>query len=634
MVTSFPKGGYMGKLLRINLTKGTFTEVKIDAQTLRDFIGGVGLGIKILYDEVSSQVKPCDPENRLIFLTGPLTGTLVPGSGSFEVISKSPLTGFVGSGQANGHLGARLKRAGYDGIIFEGKSPKWVYLHIRNEVPVIKDASSLLGKTTYETKDLLSKVHKEEGSPPVSVASIGPAGEKGVKFAAIMSDFGHAVASGGLGAVMGSKNLKALVVQGNFKVPIDEEERNRIRQLCREWTEKASATGAGAVYSKWGTQGLFPNYWKMGWVPIKNLTTTVFPEAGQFDPKYLREQAFKRVKKTPCHACTYNHCQAIEIVDGPYKGIVMDDPEYEDLAGWGPNVGVTDPRAAAMLTYTNDCWGMDLKECSFTISLVMECFEKGLITKKETGGIDLSWGNVDGILQLMEKIAFREGFGDLLADGVKQAADRIGREAPQYAVYAKRGFAPHIHDPRSRWGTIFGEAISETGSIDGLDLTTRNYEDLGVKEPTPDPNEKVAFAQARTGPYRHLEDSIMNCFFFDRGPGVLPIMVDVVNAITGFGYSVEEFLKTGDRITNLLRAFNIREGLVPDDDSLSPRLMTAPLDGPQKGKSFAVTFSKVLRTYYREKGWDESTGKPLPETLRKLNLADVIKDIWPRISGR
>ncbi len=416
--------------------------------------------------------------------------------------------------------------------------------------------------------------------------------------------------------------------KGTPKFPIGEGVKDRARQLAREWTEKASATGAGAIYSKWGTQGTLPNYWKLGWVPIKNLTTNTFPASSQFDPKYLREQAFKGIKKTPCYACTYDHCRAIEIVDGPYKGIAMDDPEYEDLAGWGPNVGITDPRAAAMLTYKNDGWGMDLKECTWTISLAMECYEKGLITKKETEGIDLSWGNVDGILQLMEKIATRQGFGDLLADGVKQAADRIGREAPQYAVYAKRGFAPHVHDPRARWGTIFAEAISDTGSIDGLDLTTRNYEDLGIKEATADPDEKVAFAQARTGPYRHLEDSIMNCFFYDRGPGVLPIMVEVVNAITGFDYTAEEFLKTGDRITNLLRAFNIREGLVPEDDSLSSRLLTPPHDGPQKGKSFAEAFPRVLRAYYREKGWDEATGKPLPETLKKLGLDNVIKDIW------
>jgi aldehyde:ferredoxin oxidoreductase len=622
-----PKGGYMGKILRVHLSSGTFSEKKIDSRTLRRFIGGVGLGIRILYDEVTPSVQPLDPENRIIFLTGPLTGTRVPGSGMFEVITKSPLTGFVGSGQANGHFGARLKHAGYDGLIFEGTSPKWVYLHIHDGVPEIRDASSLLGKTTYEVEKALSATHKEKGRP-ASVASIGPAGENGVRFAAIMCDSGHFAATGGVGAVMGSKNLKAIVVQGDAEVPIDRGVKDRLDRVVREWREQASATGAGAVYAKWGTQGVFPNYWKLGWVPVRNLTTNTFPEAVRFQPGPLREQAFKKVKRTPCHACAYDHCRTIEIAGGPFKGITMDDPEYEDLAGWGPNVGVTDPGTAAMLTYKNDSWGMDLKECTFTVSLVMECFEKGLLTKSDTGGIDLSWGNVDGILQLMEKIATRKGIGNLLADGVKQAADRIGKEAPQYAVYVKRGFAPHVHDPRSRWGTIFGEAVSDTGSIDGLDLTTRNYPDLGVNEPTPDPDEKVALAQARTGPYRHLEDSIMNCFFYDRGPGVLPLMVDAINAVTGFNYSAEELLKTGDRITNLLRVFNIREGLVPEDDSLSPRLLAPPSDGPQKGKSFAATFPRVLKAYYREKGWDKSTGKPLPATLKNLDLDDVIKDIW------
>jgi aldehyde:ferredoxin oxidoreductase len=626
-VDNLPRGGYMGKTLRINLTHGTFMEEKVDPRILRLFIGGVGLGIKMLYGEVPVHIRPYDPENRLFFLTGPLTGTSVPGSGMFEVISKSPLTGFVCSAQANGHFGARLKWSGYDGLIVEGKSPTWVYLYIQNGVPEIRDASFLSGKTVWETEGLLNQVHGRKDSP-VSVASIGPSGERGVRFSAIISDFGHVAATGGVGSVMGSKNLKAVVVQGDFKVPVEADVEPLVRRLTREWTRKAMTVGPGSLFSKWGTQIVFTSYHKLGWVPVKNLTTNLFPEAGRFDAKYLREQVFKKVKRTPCHACTYDHCRTVEIIDGPYKGLVLEDPEYEDLAGWGPNVGVTDPRAAAMLTHVNDGLGMDLKECSFTISLAMECYEKGLLTPKDTEGIDLSWGNVEGILQLMKKISDREGIGDLLADGVKRSADRIGREAPQWAVYVKRGIAPHIHDPRTRWGTLFAEAISDTGSIDGIDFTTRNSEDLGIHEPTADPDERVAFAQAKSGPLRHVEDSIMNCYFFDRGPGILSIMVDVLNAVTGFEYSTEELLKTGDRITNLLRVFNIREGLVPEDDSLSPRLLTPPETGPQKGKSFLETFSEVLRTYYREKGWDERTGKPLPETLKKLQLDDVIEDIW------
>jgi aldehyde:ferredoxin oxidoreductase len=427
---------------------------------------------------------------------------------------------------------------------------------------------------------------------------------------------------------MGSKNLKAVIVQGNLKVPVDDSSRGLVRRLTREWTKKAMNEGPGTVFSKWGTQGLFASYHKLGWVPVKNLTTCLFPEAEQFSVQYLREQAFKKVKRTPCHGCTFNHCRTIEIADGPYKGLVLEDPEYEDLAGWGPNVGITDPRTAAMLTHVNDGLGMDLKECSFTISLAMECFEKGLLTLKETEGIDLSWGNADGILQLMRKISNREGIGDLLADGVKKSADRIGGEAPSYAVYFKRGIAPHLHDPRARWGTIFAEAISDTGSIDGIDFTTRNFEDLGIREPTADPDEKVALAQAKSGPMRHVEDSIMNCFFLDRAPGMLPILVDTLNAVTGFEYTIDELLKTGDRITNLLRVFNIREGLVPEDDSLSPRLLTPPGEGPQKGRSFSETFPDVLKTYYRAKGWNETTGKPLPETLKRLQLDRVIRDIW------
>ena len=308
-------GGYTGRILRIDLTRGTFDEERVDPSILRRFIGGVGLGIRLLYGEAARGVDPYDGENRLIFLTGPLTGTSVPGSGSFEVISKSPLTGFVGSAQANGHFGARLKQAGYDGLVFSGKSEEPVYLHINNGVPMLRDALSLCGKTTYEVEELLSKIHGTQESP-VSIASIGPSGEKAVRFAAIVSDFGHVAATGGLGAVMGSKNLKALVVQGNLGIPIPEKEKEHVHNLTREWTRKA-LEGSGGAYAKWGTQILFANYHMMGWLPVKNLTTNLFPEADQFDVTKLRGGIFQKVRRTPCHSCTYNHCRSIKISKKP-----------------------------------------------------------------------------------------------------------------------------------------------------------------------------------------------------------------------------------------------------------------------------------------------------------------------------
>lgn len=624
IIDKSPRGGYMGKILRINLTDGTFSEEKIAPRLLQQFIGGVGLGIHLLYEEVPPEIEPFDPENRIIFLTGPLTGTTVPGSGTFEVISKSPITGFVCSGQANGHFGLRLKKAGYDGLIFEGKSPNPVYLHIHNGRPEIKDAALVAGKTTWETREILVKRHQQKEFP-VSIASIGPSGENGVRYAAIMSDLGHVVATGGVGAVMGSKNLKAVVVQGNLKVPLPEDKKKLIYRLTREWTQKALEL---SPFARGGTQILFMPYYKQGWIPVKNLTTNIFPEAESFDGGYLRKNVYQKVKKTPCHACAFDHCRTIKITGGKHGGTILEDPEYEDLAGWGPNVGVTDPKEATFLTHINDGWGMDLKECTFAVSLAMECYEKGVLTRKDTDGIDLSWGNTEGILKLLEKIARREGFGEILADGVKAAADHIGGDAPLYAVYVKRGIAPHVHDPRTRWGTLFAEAISDTGSIDGLDFTTRKNEDLGIDAPTSEPDENVALAQAKSGPYRHVEDAVMNCFFFDRIPGALQMMAEVLSAVTGFEYSPETLLEAGDRITNLLRVYNVREGLIPEDDSLSPRLLTPPHDGPQKGKSFAKTLSKVRKAYYREKGWDEDTGKPLPETLKKLGIDHVIQDIW------
>ena len=332
--------GVCGRLLEINLSNGKTKERAVSDDMVAKYMGGRGLGARLLFDMLPAKTRPLSPQNVLFFLTGPLTGTTVPGSGGFAVISKSPITGFVCCGQANGHFGVRLKKAGYDGLIFTGKSEKLVYLYINNGKPEIKDASTLQSKTTWETREFLLTAHNTQ-SMPLSVASIGPSGEKLVAYAAIMSDFGHVAATGGAGAVMGSKNLKAIAVHGKAQIPLDAKHKSRVRELTRAWTKKAMAS---TPIAKGGTQALFMPYYESGWVPVKNLTTNIFPEAKKFDGTYLREKVFTKVKKTPCHACAFYHCRAIKSKDANESDPVWEDPEYEDLAGWGPNVGITDPK--------------------------------------------------------------------------------------------------------------------------------------------------------------------------------------------------------------------------------------------------------------------------------------------------
>jgi len=625
-----PKGGYMGKVVRINLASKTITEEKVYNKVLRDFIGGTGIGAKILYDQVSSKVRPFDPENCLIFATGPLNGTLAPGSGTYGVITKSPLTGLACAAQANGFLGARLKFAGYDALIIEGASEKFVYLYINDGKVEIKDAQELVGQDTQETESFLRKRYGDRAS----IACIGPAGENLVRFAGIFSDQGHIAASGGVGAVMGSKRLKAIVVQGNMSVPLPDTAQEKLRELARKWVRCAKESPMGMTVSSLGTGGFFSAYYRRGWVPVKNLTTNIFPNHSRFDGKYLREQVYKKVKPLPCYRCPFGHCRLSEVIVGPYKGLVTEEAEYECLAGWGPNVGVTEPGTAIKLSHVADCLGLDSKESTFLISLLMECYEKSIINKEDLDGTELIWGNAEGIISLLKKIAKREGVGDMLAEGVMRVSQQIGKEAPNFAIYVKRGQAPHIHDLRTRWGTIFTQAISNTGSQEGIDLTLNVDPDLGIEEPIPYPDERVPKAQAKTGPRRQFEESLIVCYFLARGRGSLKNIIDTLNVVTDFDLSINEALNVGHRIINLLRVFNIRHGWTLEDDSFSPRIGTMPIDGPQAGKTIATTFELLRRTYYKEMGWDENTGVPLPQTLERLGLGYTINELEKYKTGK
>lgn len=617
------RGGYVGKILRVDLSNRRISEEIPDPQALKDYIGGSGLGAKFLFDEVPAGVEPFDPENRLIFTTGPLTGTSIPGSGTYAVSSRSPLTGLAGIAHANGFFGARLKYSGYDGIIFQGASEEWVYLLISEGKAELRDAGDLCGKDTWETEEILHQRHGE-GKMDVrtSVASIGPAGEKLVRFSGIFSDRGHVAASGGVGAVMGSKRLKAIVVQGGGGVkPFAN--KDVVKRIVLDWIVEAKESSLGKVISKYGSAGLFSSYYSRGWVPVKNLTTNLFPNSDTFDGAYLRAKFFRMMPRS-CHACTFHHCHSVEVLEGPFKGFIGEEPEYEIFAGFGPNLGIYDPGAVTRLNNVNDRLGMDAKEMAFLISLVMECYEKGLLKKANLDGVELRWGDVASVEEMMKRIANREGVGHRLAEGTMRTAQWIGGEALKMAVFVKQGNSPHIHDPRTRWGTLFTQAISNMGSQEGIDMTLKFSKELGINEPTSLPNEMVGKAQARTGRKRQFEECLTFCYY--QSPN-LPTLVKALNAVTGFDFTIEECLTVGRRIINLLRVFNIRHGFTAEQDSFSPRLGEPPSDGPGKGQTMAPTFEEIKRCYYREMGWDEKTGVPLPATLKGLGLEKVAEEL-------
>lgn len=610
---------YTGLYLRVDLTTGKITKEQLDPQMVRKYIGGNGIGTKIIYDEVPPSVGPFDPENRLVINTGPLNGTRLPGTGTYHITTKGPLTNKLCAAQSNGFFGARLRFAGYDGIIFQGASPEWVYLWINDGEAELRPADHLLGLDTWETQD---RLQEELGGRQVGVACIGPAGENLVRYAAIYNDHGHLAATNGPGAVMGSKRLKAIAALGPTGVKVHDPE--RIESLRAPWLEYTDQTLLGYVKHV-GTIGGFSGQTLIGVVPVKNYTTTLFPEHAQIDGSYIREHFDSR--KRPCWACPWAHCHEIKITEGKHKGFVGEEPEYESQAAFSAMVGVTD--AGEMLYLANMCdrLGFDAKELGFTLGMAMECYNEGLIGPEQTDGLDLKWGNAEAIDELIHNIAHRRGFGNVLAEGTKRASDLIGGDAPNRAVYMKDSISPHTHDDRGHWGLGLVQVFSDYGTGVGYPPDFYPNPDIGLAEAIK-PQDPVALPKwmARAAGTGQFHDTLGQCFFLNANADLI---ADGVNAATGWDLTAQEALETGRRILNLQRAYSIRHGIEPEKwDSISPRYATEVPDGPLQGSSVGPHVPQMRRDYYRHLGWDEATSKPLPETLRRLGLEDVIADLW------
>ncbi|MFQ6086322.1 MAG: aldehyde ferredoxin oxidoreductase family protein, partial [Candidatus Bathyarchaeia archaeon] len=543
-------GGYAGKLLRVDLTTERVIEEVPDEATLRMYLGGTGLGAKILYEEVPPGVEWSDPENRLILASGPLGGTRIPGSGSVSVVTKGPLTNGAASAQANGFFGAFLKSSGFDGIVLQGASKRWVYLCIENGAAELRDASHLVGKGTYETVDLIKEeLGKKERQ--MSVVSIGPAGENLVKFAGIYVDKGHSASHNGPGAVMGSKKLKAIAVSRG-RLPVEVKDKERLLAIANEISEKAKTY---ATY-KWGTLFVMTALNEQHWLPVKNYTTSIWPidedKLATFEAEYIREH-FK-AKRNPCWACQQHHVEWVTITEGPYAGMVIDAPEYEQFAAWSSNIGNTDVASVIMLSYITDNLGFENNEAGWTISWVMECYERGILTKEDTNGLEMTWGNVEATKKMLEMIARREGIGDVLAEGVMRAAQRIGGEALNWAIHTKKGNTPRGHDHRYRWYEMFDTCVSNTGTIEV------HLADFGMTELAgPDRPIEMSTAVAKTKGWMSFEDSMVVCRFYTHSD--LTFLAPAVSAATGWDFTPEEANTAGLRIVNLLRAFNIRHGM-------------------------------------------------------------------------
>jgi aldehyde:ferredoxin oxidoreductase len=621
-MTDLTRIGYAGRVLRIDLSTGNTSTEELNLDTVKKWVGGVGLGAKYLYEEVPPWVEWSDAENRLIWTAGPLAGTDVAGAATINIMAKGPMTNLAGSSQANGFFGAYLKFSGFDGIIFRGKSPQLVIVVIKDGEATIRDAGHLTGKDTHETERM---IRSDLAASPrdVSIYAIGPAGENLVRHACITGDEGHVAGHNGLGAVMGSKNLKAVVAyRGKRSFSVFDP--GLLKEKAKEMLEYAK-TRAGGQYFQWGTGGSFSRIHSDGALPVKNYTTNIFPEHERMGGQYLRTH-FK-IRSMPCYRCGLAHVKEVTVTEGPYAGFVGEEPEYEQLSAWGPQIGNTDLGAVVMLANEVDKLGMDCNEAGWAVGWAIECFEKGVFTPKETDGLVLSWGNVEAVRGLLNRIANREGYlGNLLAEGVMRASQMVGGEAANWAVYTQKGAAPrgHDHRGRTRWSELMDTCLSNTGTIESTWAGVQP--ELVDMEPVKDhfSHAEVSTFNAKYNGIRQFDDCVGTCRLASPAP---KMVLECFNAVTGWNWSLDDAFTLGRRIVNQLRVFNIRHGLKKELERPSARYGSIPVDGPARGVNIMEKWDWLIENYYTQMGWDPKTGKPTAETLKRLDLGDIVKDL-------
>ncbi|UCG67192.1 MAG: hypothetical protein JSW12_09480 [Deltaproteobacteria bacterium] len=612
--------GYMGQILRVDLSERKTWKEELDEATYRKYVGGVALGSKYLYEEVLPGVEWSSPKNRLILMTGPLAGTRVSGSGSFCAISKGPMTNMGASTQANGFLGAFLRFSGFDGIIIQGCASDPTYLFVHDDQVEFKDASHLMGKGTLETEGAIKK--ELNLARKLSVYATGPAGENRVRFAAIVGDGGHVAGHNGLGAVMGSKNLKAIAAHhGTLRPHLKNKE--KLTTVSKELLEIAKNFNNGLLY-KWGTNNVFPRAVKAGFLPIKNYTINTIHEK-EYE-KLLSEytRTHFEIKPKPCWACGIRHVKHVRVTEGRYQGLEGEEPEFECVNAWGPLTGNSDPGAVVMLSNLTDNLGMDVNEAGYTIAWVMECYEKGFLTKKDTDGLEMTWGNVDETRKMLEKIARRDGFGDILAEGVKRASQQIGGETANLAIYTHKGNTPRGHDHRARWTELLDTCLSDTGTIEATFAALRPEMFGDAPMENQFSSTEVARSNAAVSGWSQFTDCLGVCRFCIRSNEKT---LESLEAITGWQMDLNEAIAVGRRAMNQLRAFNIKHGLKRELERPSARYGSVPVDGPAKGKGILPVWDEMVNQFYSNMGWDPKTGKPLPETLKSLGIDDVIKNL-------
>ncbi len=624
--------GLANKILRVDLTNRTTSVEEPDENFYRKYLGGAGFVAYYLLNELKKGIDPLSPDNILVFADGPLTGTPTPGGARNCIGAKSPLSGGIVKSEVGGFWGHELKRAGFDALIVTGKadSPVYLWIHewihegeVEGKVEVeIRDASHLWGKDVLETQDL---IEEELGERFVRTATIGPGGEKLAMISCIITDVRNAAGRGGLGAVMGSKNLKSVAVKGR-QVPKGANQTGFL-DLSR-WMNKNYMDVGGKGFHDLGTGGDMIEKNETGVLAIRNWGDGYFEEVEKLNSQTLRDTY--RVAMEACPACQVRCKKVVELENEKYKvNKRAGGPEYETLAGFGSFCGVDDLAAVCKANEICSFLSLDTISTSGVIAFAMECFEKGLLTLEDTGGIDLRFGNADAMVKVTELIGRREGIGDLLADGSKKAAERIGKGAEEFAMQVK-GIEFGMHEPRLKQGLGIAYAVNPNGadhmtSLHDTQIVSEGagmnkFRGLGITDPlrADDLGPAKVSAIMSSHFWRLFGDSAVFCHFV---PWTINQHVDLLSKLTGWDFTTVEALRVGERVATMMRAFNMREGLTAADDTLPKRFFSPTPRGPLKDKALdPVAFDQAVHTFYRMMGWDSETGLPNTEKLAELGV--------------
>ncbi len=613
-------GGFTGQILNVDLSTGKHKVEALDFQLARKYLGGRGYAAYLLYRN-GAHVEPFSPESVIVLSTGPLTG--LPGTGSkFVMVTRSPQTGLFLDSYSGGHMSAEIKYAGYDHIVIGGRCDRPSYLWIDDGRIEIRSAAHLWGKSSYDTE---TTIKKELGDPAVRVMSIGPGGENGVLYACVSTDYYHQAGRGGMGAVMGSKNLKAIAIRGSQGVKVADGQ--ALLNLMRNEMEEAfEQSEFGANRIRYGTTYTTVSTPVLGIMPTRNFQSGVPENIEGLNCFTMREKLV--VKDKACFGCQIPCLKYSVVTYGDGAGTKLVGPEYETIALLGSNVGVYDIGLVAKANLLCDLNGLDTISTGNTIGFAMECYEKGLLTKEDTGGLELKFGDHNMVFTLIDKIAHRDGIGDLLADGVMRAAEKIGKNSSNYAVHVK-GMEIPAYDPRGAYAMGLAYATASRGGchrrakpVEVPRLSADQYSQFGSRG--------NATLVKRLQDFREVVHSALVCdpalrFGFEATLGT---MSRLFKYTTGWDMSEDELRTLADRVDTLIRVFNVREGFDRKDDRLPARFLKDPLpSGPAKGKVVdAESMETMLTEYYTLRGWDDR-GVPTRDTLHRLGLDEIAGDI-------